>query len=103
MNEKQNENFTLKAGYFSTRGVPYVSEKLWTVQNHFRSIKYSLIYIHSSQKSMFIGLCILSIKAPLGWLSDKRVRLMTGGCEFHPRLRRLFFLAYFQLSLLQSM
>ena len=40
--------------------------------------------------------------APPGWLSGQRVRLMTWWFKFDPRLRQLFFLAYFHLSPLQK-
>ena len=36
-----------------------------------------------------------------GWLSGERVGLMSG-CEFDPRLKRLFFPAYFRFSPLQK-
>ena len=43
------------------------------------------------------------MQAPPGWLSGECVGLMTtGGCEFDPRLRRLFSPAYFRLSPLQK-
>ena len=38
---------------------------------------------------------------PPGWLCGKRVGFMSG-CDFDPRLRRIFFPAYFRLSPLQK-
>ena len=67
--------------------------QIQTNQPGLKTAKFDLCYVNVLDLNKFV---------PPMWLSAERVKLITCGCEFDPRLRRTFFPAYIRLSPLQK-